>query len=233
MEPGRVISDSWDLYRSHFGHLVTVAAVVFVPLGALTALLGELGLGGVVAANALNIVGTFLVQGAVVTTVARVSARREPPGVGGALTAAGVRVVPLVAAGLLATAGILLGLALVIVPGLVLLTWWAVVPQVIMLESPRIIPSFGRSHRLVTGSGWPVFGVVVVTVLVVLAINTALVLALMPVGGFLSGFLVTAVGNTLAAPFTGVALTLTYLRLREIEADRLGDGGASGYTPAP
>ena len=64
----------------------------------------------------------------------------------------------LAGAGVLATIGIFVGLALLIVPGLVLLTWWLVVSPVIMLEHRPVLESFGRSRALVRGSAWPVFG---------------------------------------------------------------------------
>ena len=130
---------------------------------------------------------------------------------------AGTRLIALTVAGLLAVLGILVGLTLLIVPGLVLLTWWIVLAPVIMLERCGVAHGFGRSHELVRGSGWPVFGVVVLTMLVLLAFSLALGLALTPLGGPARGFLQAAVGHTLAAPFAAVAWTLTYFRLRDLE----------------
>ena len=70
------------------------------------------------------------------------------------------------------------------------------------------------------GSGWPVFGVALLTLLILLAFSLALGIALTPLGGAARGFLQAAIGNSLAAPFAAVAWTLTYFRLRDIE-----DGG--------
>ena len=105
-------------------------------------------------------------------------------------------------------------------PGLVLLTWWLVLAPVIMLEGRGVLDCFGRSRELVRGSGWPVFGVAVLTLLVLLAFSLALGIALTPLGGAARGFLQAAVGNSLAAPFAAVAWTLTYFRLRELERAR-------------
>ena len=71
------------------------------------------------------------------------------------------------------------------------------------------------------GSAWPVFGVVVLTVLVLLAFGLALGIVLLPLDDALRSFLQSAVGNSLAAPFAAVAWTLTYFRLRELEAPRM------------
>ena len=91
---------------------------------------------GVVAANVLSLAAIFLVQGALVKAVEDVS-RRPAPTSGVAPRPAATRATRLVAlagAGLLAALGIFVGLALLIVPGLVLLTWWLVLAPVIMLE---------------------------------------------------------------------------------------------------
>jgi hypothetical protein len=124
----------------------------------------------------------------------------------------------LAGAGILALLGICVGLALLIVPGLVLLTWWLVVSPVIMIEHRRIIESFGRSRELVQGSGWPVFGVAVLTLLIILLLGFVLALVLSPIDSDSWKTLIgQAVTNSLAAPFAGVAWTLTYFRLREME----------------
>jgi hypothetical protein len=233
MDPGDILRRTWDLYRSHLRHLVTIAAVVYVPMGVIAALLVMTGWPGVVAANVLNTAALFLVQGAVVTTVADVRDGRRDLGVVETLATAGRRLVPVAVAGVLATLGILLGLLLLIVPGLILLTWWLVISPVILLESSDVGASFGRSRALVHGHAWPVFGVVVLTLLVLLALGLAVGIVLSPLDEALRGFLVTAIGNSLAAPFAGVAWTLTYFRLRDLEAGREGlRDGERDYTPA-
>ena len=37
MRPGEILRDSWELYRTHARHLISIAAVVYVPLGAIAA----------------------------------------------------------------------------------------------------------------------------------------------------------------------------------------------------
>ena len=107
------------------------------------------------------------------------------------------------------------------VPGLVLLTWWLVVSPVIMLEHRPVLESFGRSRALVRGSAWPVFGVVVLTLVIILALSLVIALILLPLHSDSWRALIgQAVGNSLAAPFAAVAWTLTYFRLREIEEAR-------------
>jgi hypothetical protein len=63
-----------------------------------------------------------------------------------------------------------------------------------------------------------VFGVLVLTLLIVLALGLVIALILAPLDSdSWRTLLGQAVGNSLAAPFAGVAWTLTYFRLRELE----------------
>jgi hypothetical protein len=217
VDPGAILSEGWALYRAHFGHLVTIAAVVYVPLGALSALLSLAGLAGIAVGDVLNLAAIFLVQGALVKAVEDVRDGRADMSVAETFGHAGGRLVTLAAAGILAAIGIAIGLVLLIVPGLILLTWWLVLSPVVMLESRGVLDSFGRSRALVRGYGWPVFGVAVLTILVLLAFNIALGIVTLPLGDAARGFLVPAIASSLAAPFAAVAWTLTYFRLREHE----------------
>ena len=221
MEPGEIMGRTWQLYRAHWRRLIAIAAIVFVPLGGIAAALALAGWPGVVAANVLSLAATFLVQGALVKAVEDLRDGRADLGIAETFGHAGAQLVPLAAAGLLAAIGIFIGLLLLIVPGLVLWTWWLVVPAVIVLEHRPVLESFRRSRELVRGTAWPVFGVVVLTVLILIALGLVIAILLAPVDSDLwRGFLGQAVADSLAAPFVAVAWTLTYFRLREIEERR-------------
>ena len=221
MEPGEIMGRTWQLYRAHWRRLIAIAAIVFVPLGGIAAALALAGWPGVVAANVLSLAATFLVQGALVKAVEDLRDGRADLGIAETFGHAGAQLVPLAAAGLLAAIGIFVGLLLLIVPGLVLWTWWLVVPAVIVLEHRPVLESFRRSRELVRGTAWPVFGVVVLTVLILIALGLVIAILLVPVDSDLwRGFLGQAVADSLAAPFVAVAWTLTYFRLREIEERR-------------
>lgn len=228
MHPGDILRATWAVYRDDLRHLVTIAAVVYVPLGAIVAVLTLAGWPGLLAANVLAFACLFLVEGAVVTAVADLRERGRARGLGAALEAAGRRLAPLAAAGILATIGILAGLALFVIPGLVLLTWWLLIGPAIMVEGTGVADAFRRSRALVAGSSWPVFAIVVLTLLVLVALSLAVGLVLAPLPGAPRELLTTAIANSLGAPFAAVAWTLTYFRLREIEEER-----AAGYTPPP
>jgi hypothetical protein len=214
MEPGDVLRRSWEVYRAHWRHLVTIAAVVLVPLGAVTAPLALLGWPGIVGANVLDLSALFLVNGALVRAVDDVRLGRPDMSVAETFRQTGPRLVVLAVAGVLAAVAIFVGLLLLVVPGLVLLTWWFVLSPVVVLEGQGVLPAFGRSRALVRGHGWPVFGVAIVTLLVELVVSLTLGAAVLPLGSAVSSFVQTAVGNTLVSPFVAVAATLAYFELR-------------------
>jgi hypothetical protein len=213
MEPGDVLRRSWEVYRAHWRHLVIIAAVVLVPLGAVTAPLALLGWPGIVGANVLDLSALFLVNGALVRAVDDVRLGRPDLSVAETFRQTGPRLLVLAVVGVLAAVAIFVGLLLLVVPGLVLLTWWFVLSPVVVLEGQGVLPAFGRSRGLVRGHGWPVFGVAIVTLLVELVVSLTLGAAALPLGGAVSSFVQTAVGNTVVSPFVAVAATLTYFEL--------------------
>ncbi len=214
-EPGEIIARTWRVYRAHWRYLVAVAAIVFVPLGVAMLALRLLGWAGLLVSTALTLVAVFLVQGTLVYGVqALVDEHRRPPSI--ALTFRESRrwFAPLALASLLATLSVFAGLLLLIVPGLVLLTWWVVLSPVVVIERRPVLNSFHRARALVLGNGWPVFGVAVLTMVIQLAFSLALGLATTPLGSQSADFIGIAVGNTLSAPFVAVAWTLTYFALK-------------------
>jgi uncharacterized membrane protein len=124
------------------------------------------------------------------------------------------RIPAIAVASILAGLGIAVGLVLLIVPGLVLLTWWVLIIPVIVLEGKSAGEAFSRSRELVRGHGWSVFGVIVLTFLLLAAFSIVLSLVLTPVADWLRGFISNIVSGTLTAPFIAVVWTLLYHRLR-------------------
>lgn len=220
IEPADVIARTLRLYQEHLRLLLAIAAVAFVPLGIVTPALGLLGWPGLVVATVANLAAMFLVQGAVVWTVQHLCPDDEGcavPRIADVLRASRVWFVPLALASALAAASVIAGLALLIIPGLVLLTWWVALPAVVVLEQPGLWASFRRAHELVAGHAWRVFAVAVITMAIQLALSVALGLATAPLGAGVADVVGVAVGNTLAAPLVAVAWTLTYFDLRALQ----------------
>ena len=106
---------------------------------------------------------------------------------------------------------------LLVIPGLVLLTFWLLIVPVIMLEGVGVFASFGRSARLVRGNGWSVFAVIALTVLVLLLVSIVVSLIGSGADSVLARVVLDIITQTLTAPFIALAWTMAYYRLRELE----------------
>jgi hypothetical protein len=210
-----VIGEAWAMYRAHWRHFITIAFVVYLGLSLLTLLLVTLvGALGLIGSWFISLVGIFWLQGALVEAVADVRDGRADLTVGQTLARVRPRLNVLSLAGFLAVLGIGVGLVLLVVPGLVLLTWWILIVPAIMLEGRSVLESFGRSRELVAGRGWRVFGVIVLTFALTVAAWIVVALVLSPIPAALQGFLTSIIGSSVTAPIAAVAWTLMYYRLR-------------------
>jgi Membrane domain of glycerophosphoryl diester phosphodiesterase len=203
------------MYKTHWRTLLPIAFVVYLALGLINLLLvttltwfGAL-LGAIVA-----LVGVFWLQGALVRAVEDIRDGRADLSLGETFERVRPQLASIIVGGLLAAIGILIGLVLLIVPGLVLLTWWVLIIPVIVLEEARAGEAFSRSRELVRGHGWSVFGVIVLTLLIVIGLGIVLSLLLLPVSDWLQSFVSNVVSGTLVAPFIALTWTLLYYRLR-------------------
>jgi hypothetical protein len=221
MSVGGILGESWRLYTKFFTRFFLVALIVFGIVNLLNAGLGAaLGSGAGIAlllaliTTVVSIVGTFWLQGTLVYAVDDVRDGR----IDSSIQELFERVRPylgiLIGAGLLAGLGIALGFVLLIVPGLILLTWWCLITPVIVLEQKRVGESFSRSRELVRGHGWTVFGIVIISVILI-GITSGVIQGIF---SFLPPFwrywIGGSIANSVADPFLAVALTLTYFELR-------------------
>jgi hypothetical protein len=219
-----VISEAWGVYKRHWQHLLTFSFVVYAAVAVISALLGaifDIWLAALLGA-VISLFAFFWLQAALVKAVDDVRDGRADLSLSETFDQARAQLPAVAVAGILAALGIIVGLILLIVPGLVLLTWWAVIIPVVVLENKRAGEAFGRSRELVRGYGWGVFGVIVLVVLLLIGFNIVLSIVLTPLADWLQSFLSQFISGTLTAPFTATVLTLLYFRLR-----------AAKETPAP
>ena len=210
-----VIGEAWALYKAHWRHLLTFSFVVYVAVSVIGALLAAvLTWLGTIIALLLSLVALFWLQAALVKAVDDVRDGRADLSLGETFAAAREHLSAVLVAGILAAIGIIVGLIVVIVPGLVLMTWWAVIIPTIVLENRSAGESFSRSRELVRGYGWGVFGVIVLMILLLIGFQIVLGLILSPLADWLQSFVAQIVSGTVTAPFIAVVLTLLYLRLR-------------------
>jgi ABC-type multidrug transport system fused ATPase/permease subunit len=227
MDIGEVLKEAWSLYKRFLWQFFLAAFVVFVVLDLLSALADAAAGDGLAAglfwslvAATVGIVGFFWVQGALVELVRDVRDGRADRGVGETYRAVQPRLPSLIVAGVLAGLAIGLGLLLLVVPGLFLLTIWSMLVPVIVLEGRSAGESFGRSREIVRGRGWSVFGLIVVTFLIVAIASGVIRLVFAPLPDFLDAWLGALVAHSLTIPFAAAALTTAYFRLTASEPAR-------------
>jgi hypothetical protein len=218
MQPGAILGEAWRLYREHWRYLLPIALVVYLILG-LVSLAAAAGLGafGALVGGLLGIIGAFWLQGALTEAVADIRDGRADLSLADTFRRVRPRLLSIIGAGLLAGLAIVLGLILLIVPGLFLLTIWSLIIPVIVLERRAAMESFGRSRELVRGNGWNVFGVIVLTILVLIAIAIVVGIATFWLPDGIQPFVQSVIQNTLAYPFMALAWTLMYFALARPE----------------
>jgi hypothetical protein len=209
-----VIGEAWNLYKAYWRHLLPISFVVYLAIAIVSALLTvALGWFGALVAALISLIGLFWVQGALVTAAEDIRDGRADLSFQETFQRVRPQLGAIVVAGLLAGLGVFFGLLLLIVPGLILMTWWVLIIPVVVLERMPAGSAFSRSRELVRGYGWKVFGVIVLTILLLLAFEIVLSIVLSPLADWLQSFVSNIVSGALTTPFIALMWTLLYFRL--------------------
>jgi uncharacterized membrane protein len=78
---------------------------------------------------------------------------------------------PLILVGLLTGLGVMLGMLLLVVPGIILMLMWAVAAPVVVAEKAGVIEAMSRSRTLTKGARWKIFGLFLVLLVIAIAIS--------------------------------------------------------------
>jgi len=223
MSVGGILGESWRLYTKFFMRFFMIAVIVYLIVNLVNALVATLfGHGAGISAllalitTVVSLVGTFWLQGALVYAVDDVRDGRIDTTIEQVFERVRPYVGPLILAGILAALGIAVGLILLVVPGLIFLTWWCLIVPVIALEEKSVGEAFTRSRELVRGHGWTVFGVVIITA-ALSGIASGIIQSIFSfLGAFLRYWIGGAIASAIVGPFAAIALTLMYFKLREL-----------------
>jgi hypothetical protein len=227
---GDVIGQAWRLYKAHFKHLVSIAFIMYALIAVLTLVLILLlgNLGGV-AAVFVAVAAVFWLQGALVIAVDDIRDGRADLTIRQTLEGVRRRINTLSLLGffvllmfIIAAILIIVGFYLFVIPGLALifvlfyfLVRWILAVPVIMLEERGVFGALDRSGTLVRGHAWQVFGVVLLTLLILIGVGIAIDVVLSPLPNSVQGLVAQLVSSTLTAPFAALAWTLMYYELRD------------------
>lgn len=223
-----VLGEAWQLYRKFAAHLLAIAFVIYLAAAIVAVLLSLAGLIGSFLALIVELFAGFLLQATLVKAVQDVRDGRADLSLGETVSAATPYIWSVAGASILAGISIAIGLLLLIVPGLWLITIWAVIIPVIVIERSGALKSFGRSRQLVRGHGWHVFGTLVLMFIILIVVDIVLGLIFLALPRIWRDGLSTIISGTLIAPFIALVVTLIYYRLVGAPGP-----GAAGDAAAP
>jgi hypothetical protein len=209
-----VLDQVLSLYRANAGPLITLAAVVFLPVAFLTALLQNSNqAAGIVTQVVLSGPTTFLYAGLAAPVVVRARTGGLPAEPGDMLDSVQPVAGALLIAGLIWVVAAVLGFAALIVPGIIWVTIALLTPSAITLERHGVIEAFRRSRELVRGNGTTVFAILLA--LGVALIVTGLLLQALgnAVGGAAGAFVGSWLAAVLTAPPAGLLPNVVFLDL--------------------
>lgn len=252
---GETLDASFRIYRQHFGKIIGISALAAIPSAAVSWMLVKTlspnplnsvyaimfrpvlhspwaqpdYLGRVAGASLIDSLFGFLGMAAASVIILAV-VRNEAPSFLKSLRDVGRALPSLLPAGIVYAALCLAGYVLCYVPGLIPKTLYALIAPSIMIEGSGAFASYGRSLKLTKGSRWAVFGVILVTTVIILILSTAISTILGLAVGFLRPrsfasasirmtFALRAIGAVLAtillAPLQSIPRTVMFLRLRD------------------
>ena len=227
-----VLDEAWRMYKTHARHLLAIAFVVYLIAAIITALLALAGRIGFLLGFLVLIIASLVLQAILVKAVQDVRDGRADLSFSETVSAATPSLPAVIGASVLASIAIWIGFWFVIVPGLFLITIWAVIIPVIVIERSGALASFGRSRELVRGRGWHVFGTLVIVYIIMLVVKTILGLIFSALPYALAAGLSSVISGTLISPFLALVVTLVYYRLAG-SLTPAGVGPRGGYQQTP
>jgi hypothetical protein len=226
LDANEILKRAWQLYKRLWVRSFLIGGLVFGTLHLVQALgLAQHNAGVTMLSLMLAIVGTALLQGGLIEIVRGLHVDGDDEtSVGEALGRASDSGMKLIRVSLLSGLGITIGALLFVVPGLVLMTRWAVAVPVAMLEGGNARDALRRSREMVDGNGWAVF-----KVLFAVGLLTGIVripfLIVSAHGGVFGWWVAATLASMLTAPYAAHALTAVYYALVDPQQPVILDPG--------
>ncbi|HEV2973435.1 MAG TPA: hypothetical protein VGX69_00380 [Solirubrobacteraceae bacterium] len=231
LDVGAVIRRVFDIYVDQAPVLLPASAVVFVISGIIAALLFAAGNGLALVGFLISFVAGVVFTGMIVELVADVQDGRRDHSPGELLRAVAPVLGQLILVGIVAAIGIGVGFVLILVPGLILMTIWAVAAPVVVLERPNgVARALGRSRELVRGNGWQVFGVVLLLAFVIQVLAAIVDVAAASASSAV-GIVVRVVLGILIGPLSALAAAVLYFELRNVQSAASVESPLAGLPP--
>lgn len=222
----QVVGEMWAVYRQHWTFLVPAALVVLLPQSIADAVTEGFHvehlrsaadfatIGAALLLVVVNLFGQAVYAGLTAAAVIDWRAGRPLPQLSALLRA--MPLGRLVVLDLVITVLTAIGFVLLIIPGLIVLTYIAISPAVLKLEHLGVQEALARSIRLVRGRARQVFliaiGAIILTELAVQAIAA-------PFDGVAVLTVVNLVAEGILQPIEGLAVALVAIHLLELHGE--------------
>ena len=146
----------------------------------------------------------------------------------------GMRSLPLLAVYLLYSIAIMVGIGLLVIPGIFIAVIWSMAMVAMVAEEPGLFGAFRRSVALTNGARWKIFGILLLALAIALIVNLFGELIVLTAGlqpetqaAALPAQIVMSLLNTIVVTWTTTMFTALFIELREWkdgpDTDRLGD----------
>lgn len=238
---GDILTAAFELYRANAGKLITIVAIVVVPLTFVSALLTQVAFkqncdasgaqtlqdlqdavnrctGGFGRSLLLGAIGWFIVvaiQQLILGAVTKGGASAVlglPVDVEGSYRYAFSRLGGLIGLAFLIALAVFLGFFLLVIGALIIWVFLSVAVPSFIIERTGATASMSRSWKLVSGHWWHTFGVILVAAIIAGIVNGILT----AIGGnnFFLVWIFSAIGQSITAPFVALVAVILYLDLR-------------------
>lgn len=214
-----LVDASFNLYRANAAAIITAAMLVVAPPAILKALAPA------ALERLIDLIGNLLVplaQGAITVCVASIVERDGRPDAGHALREASARAGSLIGVQILSGVMVVIGMVLLLVPGVIAAIWTAVCLPAVVIERVGVSRAIERSRALVRDRWMHVLGTLLLAwgIALVFIVGAGMVLGLLGPGDRISTLLVDLLFG-LVYPIPAIAVTLLYydLRVRTESAD--------------
>jgi hypothetical protein len=219
-----IIDASFRFYRAHFSDLLVLSALLLVPPALMSVVVPDAFLQLITLANRWMYLFS---QGAIAILVAAALERGQALSAGDVFRELGRRLVTLIGVSIATGMLIVIGFVLLIIPGIIFLSWTMVAVPAAAIEGLKTSPAIERSRALARGRMGHILGTMLLVwfIVLLLAFGSAIALGvLVAMVGFIPQSLADMLGQLVLVPLfplVGIAVTLLYydLRVRSEGAD--------------
>jgi hypothetical protein len=216
IDVGTVVDKVFKTYQQYFAVLVSIAAILFIIEAVVRLIAGDSAVLGLVA-TIVGLIVSQLYTGMVVEVVNDTRDGRLDASIGGLFNKVTPVLLTLIGAAIVTGIAITVGLIACIIPGVILLTLWAVVAPAVVIERLGVFDAMSRSWNLVKTNFWQTLGVIVVFWIITFVI-TGLIGFIFRDSSLVVAVVVAWIVHFLLAPLSALASSILFFELRGVES---------------